>query len=227
VSVSPGCFARRASRRPRFRFCWITEVGERQWRNTVECAPTFCLSQKKQGNPALFVCIFFFKSSNGFYEVAVIPEISNGLLTDAYRDSRLVSNDARTFLANKARARFLQKVHGDKGGYLAWKTNRQSKTRKESNARSAAVGSTTQKRRAIAELDRWILEATRQQYNQILKGKSSLWTAANPFGPFRPPRRGHRSSLTTEAQSCDQDGNHQKRSKASPFHHPPSTRTRL
>jgi hypothetical protein len=116
VSVSPGCFARRASRRPRFRFCCLPERSERQWRNTVECAPTFCLSQKKQGNPALFVCIFFFKSSNGFYEVAVIPEISNGLLTDAYRDSRLVSNDARTFLANKARARFLQKVHGDKGG---------------------------------------------------------------------------------------------------------------
>jgi hypothetical protein len=58
---------------------------------TVECALNFCLSQ----NPgkSSFICLYFFsKSSNGFYEVAVIPEISNGLLTDAYRDSRLVSN---------------------------------------------------------------------------------------------------------------------------------------
>jgi hypothetical protein len=69
--------------------------------------------------------------------VAVIPEISNGLLTDAYRDSRLVSNDARTFLANKARARFLQKVHGDKGGYLEDEQTIQDTKRKQRTSSSS------------------------------------------------------------------------------------------
>jgi hypothetical protein len=105
-------------------------------------------------------------------------------------------------MANKTRTRFLQKVHGERR-MLGLEDEQTIQARKESNARAAsAVDSTTQKRRAIAELDTWILEATRQQYNQILKGKSSLCHCrCQSLGSFRPPRSPPprlRFSLTTE-----------------------------